>query len=200
MEKFIIGLFSQQLETYIEGFHKEQVNANLLNGKGEITDVQAKVKPINDVLKTFTNLIELQSLFISKLSFNVTSLRNIKKAPIEIYIDEVHLVLIEPLEHELPPETMWPTLAKQIVEKSKRKGNYGLIERIQDNIHVEINRIYITFQPMGNLKTRQFGKWTPPAISIVLIISNTCRLMNTGKKQRLIRYGDTIPTRPNRKN
>lgn len=168
MEKFIIGLFSQQLETYIEGFHKEQVNANLLNGKGEITDVQAKVKPINDVLKTFTNLIELQSLFISKLSFNVTSLRNIKKAPIEIYIDEVHLVLIEPLENELPPETMWPTLAKQIVEKSKRQGNYGLIERIQDNIHVEINRIYITFQPMGNLKTRQFGKWTPPAISIVL--------------------------------
>jgi len=167
MEKFIIGLFSEQLETYIEGFHKEKVNANLLNGKGEISDVRVKVKPINDILKTYTSLVELSSVYISKLSFNVTSFRNIKKAPIEIFIDEVHVVLVEPLENDLTSEAAWPELAKLIVEKAKKKGSYGLIERIQDNITLDINRVYITFQPMGNLKTRKVGPWTPPAISVV---------------------------------
>eukprot|EP00557_Chaetoceros_sp_GSL56_P010386 CAMPEP_0176478374 /NCGR_PEP_ID=MMETSP0200_2-20121128/1149_1 /TAXON_ID=947934 /ORGANISM="Chaetoceros sp., Strain GSL56" /LENGTH=1917 /DNA_ID=CAMNT_0017874301 /DNA_START=31 /DNA_END=5784 /DNA_ORIENTATION=+ len=168
MEKFIIGLFSQQLETYIEGFRKEQVTANLLNGKGEISHVHIKVKPVNDILKRYTHLVELSSVYISKLSFNVTSLRNIKKAPIEIYIDEVHVVLVEPLEYCGPNDASWPILAKSIVEKAKKKGPYGLMERIQDNITLDINRIYLTFQPMGKFKTRQFGKWTPPAISVVL--------------------------------
>jgi len=168
MEKFIIGLFSEQLETYIHGFRKEQLNANLLNGKGEISDVQIRVKPINDILKRYTNLIELSSVYVSKLSFNVTSFRYIKKAPIEISIDEVHIVLQEPLDYSGPGETAWPELAKAIVEKAKRHGGYGLIERIQDNITLDINRVYLTFQPMGKFKTRKVGKWTPPAISVVL--------------------------------
>lgn len=168
MEKFIIGLFTQQLETYIEGFRKEQVTANLLNGKGEISHVQIKVKPVNDILKRFTPLVELSSVYISKLSFNVTSLRKIKKAPIEIYIDEIHVVLVEPLEYTGPNDASWPILAKSIVEKAKKKGPYGLLERIQDNITLDINRIYLTFQPMGKFKTRKIGKWTPPAISVVL--------------------------------
>jgi len=168
MEKFILGLFSEQLENYIEGFHKEQVNANLLRGKGEISDVRVKVKPVNDILKSYTSLVELSSIYISKLSFNMTSLRNIKKAPIEIFIDEVHIVLVEPLEHSGMNEAAWPELSKQIVDRAKKQGSYGLIERIQDNITLDINRVYITFQPMGNFKTRKFGKWTPPAISVVL--------------------------------
>lgn len=168
MEKFIIGLFTQQLETYIEGFRKEQVTANLLNGKGEISHVHIKVKPVNEILKRYTHLVELSSVYISKLSFNVTSLRNIKKAPIEIYIDEIHVVLVEPLEYCGPNDASWPILAKSIVEKAKKKGPYGLMERIQDNITLDINRIYITFQPMGKFKTRKIGKWTPPAISVVL--------------------------------
>lgn len=75
MEKFIIGLFSEQLSTYIHGFRKEQLNANLLNGKGEISDVKIKVQPVNDILKRYTSLVELSSVYLSKLNFNVTSFR-----------------------------------------------------------------------------------------------------------------------------
>lgn len=127
MEKFILRLFSEQLETYIEGFHKEQVNANLLRGKGEISDVRVKVKPVNDILKSYTSRVELSSIYISKLSFNVTSLRNIKKAPIEIFIDELHIVLVEPLEHSTMNEAAWPELAKNIIERANKRGSYGLI-------------------------------------------------------------------------
>ncbi len=168
MEKFIIGLFTEQLSTYIKGFNKDQVNANLLNGKGEVKDIHVNVDPINELLRQYTNLIELSSVYVSKLSFNVTSFRNIKKAPIEISIDEVHVIAVESLAYQGWNEFSWPELAKSIVEKANKNGPYGLLERIQDNITVDMNRVYMTFQPMGKFKTRKIGPWTPPAISVVL--------------------------------
>jgi len=125
MEKFIIGLFSEQLETYIHGFRKEQLNANLLNGKGEISDVQIRVKPINDILKRYTNLIELSSVYVSKLSFNVTSFRYIKKAPIEISIDEVHIVLQEPLDYSGPGETACQNWQRRLWKRRSAMGAMG---------------------------------------------------------------------------
>ncbi len=168
MEKFIIGLFTEQLSTYIKGFNKDQVNANLLNGKGEVKDIHVNVDPINELLRQYTNLVELSSVYVSKLSFNVTSFRNIKKAPIEISIDEVHVIVVESLAYQAFNEFSWPELAKSIVEKANKNGPYGLLERIQDNITVDMNRVYMTFQPMGKFKTRKIGPWTPPAISVVL--------------------------------
>jgi hypothetical protein len=175
MEKFIIGLFSEQLSTYIHGFRKEQLNANLLNGKGEISDVQINVKPVNDILKRYTSLIELSSVYLSKLNFNVTSFRHIKKAPIEVAIDEVHIVLVEPLQSQGPGTSAWNTLnlswneiAKQIIlQKANKSAPYGLLERIQDNITLDIHRVYVTFQTLGKFKTRTWGEWTPPALSLL---------------------------------
>ena len=169
MEKFIIRLFSEQLETYIHGFRKEQLNANLLNGKGEISDVQVKVEPINEILRQYTSLIELSSVYLSKMNINVTSFRQIKKAPIEISIDEVHIVLVEPLLYPFAGQDhkSWMEQSTAVVEKAKKSGPYGLLERIVDNVTLNINRVYLTFQPMGTFKTRRVGKWTPPAISIV---------------------------------
>lgn len=168
MENFIIGLFSEQLSTYIHGFKKEQVNASLLSGKGEISEVQVKVEPINEILESIIPFVKLASVYVSKLSFNVKSVRNIRKAPIEIAIDEVHIVLLERMKFNVPSEQMWNEMAKSLVEKAKKSGSYGLIERIRDNITIDVNRVYITFQPMGKFKTRKIGPWTPPAISVVL--------------------------------
>ena len=49
-----------------------------------------------------------------------------------------------------------------------RSAGYGLVHRIGDNIHVEINRIHIVFQPLGRFKTRRVGPWTPPALTMTL--------------------------------
>jgi hypothetical protein len=166
--EYIISLFSEQLSTYIHGFSKEQVNANLLSGKGEISEVHVKVEPINEIIETSLPFIEFSSVYISKLSFNVTSIRQIRKSPIEISIDEIHVVLVERLKFTGYSEQTWKEVAKSFVEKAKKSGSYGLIERIRDNITLDINRVYVTFQPMGRFKTRRIGPWTPPAISVVL--------------------------------
>ena len=167
MENFIIGLFSQQLSKYIWGFNKEQVDASLLSGKGEIREVQVKVEPINDILKEFIPFIELASVYVSKLSFNAPSIRTIRKTPVEISIDEVHVVVVERLTVPNQSDETWLERAKAYVEQAKKSGSYGLIERIRDNITIDINRVYITFQPMGRFKTRKIGPWTPPAINLV---------------------------------
>lgn len=62
MENFIIGLFSQQLSTFIHGFRKEQVNANLLNGKGEIIDIYINVDPVNDIVRQMNPYFEFSKL------------------------------------------------------------------------------------------------------------------------------------------
>ncbi len=168
MENFIIGLFTEQLSTYIHGFRKEQVNASLLSGKGEISEVHVNVEPINEVLKDFVPYIELASVYVSKVSFNVTSIRNIRKSPIEISVDEVHVVVTERMKFSGYHGQTWVEMAKGYVEQAKNYGSYGLIERIRDNITIDVNRVYVTFQPMGKFKTRKTGPWTPPAISLVL--------------------------------
>jgi hypothetical protein len=169
MESYIIGLFSEQLSTYIHGFKREQVNASLLSGKGEISQVQIKVEPINEILEDIIPSVKLASVYVSKLSFNVTSIRNIRKSPIEVTIDEVHVVFVERLKYKGKSDEQWIETAKTFIEEAKKKSkSYGLIDRIRDNITIDINRMYITFQPMGKFKTRKIGPWTPPAINIVL--------------------------------
>lgn len=118
-------------------------------------------------MKETTPLVELSSVYVSKLSFNVTSFTNLKKKPIEVSIDEIHILIVEPLSYN---ETSYDRdeWNKKIVADALKRGSYGLLDRIGDNITLEVNRIYITFQPMGKFKTRRIGPWTPPAISIVL--------------------------------
>ena len=82
------------------------MNANLLNGKGEIKDVSLNCAFLNSAIATVTPFIELESVHVSKLSFHVTSWANIKKAPILVDVEDVHAVIVEPLH---------------FVEKSKRR-------------------------------------------------------------------------------
>jgi len=91
----------------------------------------------------------------------------LKKKPIEVSIDEIHILLVEPLSFK-ERTWEWDEWSKKIVTEALKRGSYGLLDRIGDNITLEFNRAYITFQPMGKFKTRRIGPWTPPAISIVL--------------------------------
>ena len=105
-------------------------------------------KPLNAILKETTPFIELSSVYVSKLGFNVSSFTNLKKKPIEVSIDEVHVLLVEPLSFK-KRNWSWDKWSKKIVADALKRGSYGLLDRIGDNITLEVNRAYITLQPMG---------------------------------------------------
>lgn len=81
------------------GFRKEQVNANLLNGKGEIRDVEINCSLLNETLSKMTPFVELETVHVSKLSFHVSSWTNIRKAPILVHVEHVTATVNEPLHY-----------------------------------------------------------------------------------------------------
>ena len=89
-------IFSRQ---FIVGFRKEQVNANLLNGKGEIKDVSLNCAALNEHLTQITPFIELETVHVSKLSFHVSSWTNLRKAPILVHIEHLTASVYEPLHY-----------------------------------------------------------------------------------------------------
>jgi hypothetical protein len=99
MEQFVLGIFQEQLSKFIIGFRKEQVNANLLNGKGEIRDVNINCAVLNEDLRKMTPFIELESVHVSKLSFHVSSWTNIRKAPILVHVEHLTAIVNEPLDY-----------------------------------------------------------------------------------------------------
>ena len=190
MESFILNAFSEHLSAVIVGFSRDQINSNLLTGRGEITDVNLNCAFLNDILRSYTQLAVFESVLVTRLGINVTSFSNIKKAPIEIIIDEVHVRLVEPLHFQPAKESNSTSTSgggdgdgdgdggngagtgtaggeKENSPKARSAG-YGLVHRIGDNIHVEINRVHIVFQPLGRFKTRRVGPWTPPALTMTL--------------------------------
>jgi len=159
------------------GFRKEQVNANLLNGKGEIKNVELNCSFLNEQIMRVSPYIELESVHVSKLSFHVSSWTNLRQSPIVIDVEHVTAKIVEPL-HWLDRKRRNPIrqltrhemaqLIKSGALPKPRTGSYNLLDRILDNLTVEIRSINITFQPAGRFKTRRVGPWTPPAIRVQL--------------------------------
>jgi len=162
---------------FIIGFRKEQVNANLLNGKGEIKNVELNCSFLNEQIMKVSPFIELESVHVSKLSFHVSSWANLRQSPICIDIEHVTAKILEPL-HYLDRKRRNPLrqltrheyaqLIRQGALPKPRTGSYNLLDRILDNLTVEIRSIHVTFQPAGKFKTRRVGPWTPPAIRLQL--------------------------------
>ena len=169
----MLGIFQEQLAKLIVGFRKEQVNANLLNGKGEITNVSLNCSIINESISKVSPFFELESVRISKLSFNVTSWANLKKAPLCIVVEDVHAVIVEPL-HFIPKDQRRSLKQisrhkyKEMIKGKKQRGSYSLLDRILDNLQIEVRSVNISFQPRGKFKTRQTGPWTPPSLKLVI--------------------------------
>ena len=172
MESLLLNAFSDHLSSIIIGFRRDQINSSLLTGRGEITSVDLNCHVLNDLLRGYTPLVELESVHVTRLGFNVTSFANIKKAPIEVLIDEIHVRVVECLDYRPPsPSFVDPAAAVAAAKASNDsivQRPYGLMDRIADNLSVEINRLYLTFQPLGKFKTRRTGPWTPPAIGVTL--------------------------------
>jgi len=173
MEQFVLGIFQEQLSKFLVGFRKEQVNANLLNGKGEIRDVNINCSVINNLISKVTPFIILESIRVSKLSFNVTSWTNIKKAPICVVVEDVFVTIVEPLSYvdesqRLKCRQMSREEFKKMMEGKKARGPYNVFDRILDNLQIEIRSVNISFQTMGKFKTKRRGPWTPPQLNLSL--------------------------------
>jgi hypothetical protein len=97
MEQLVLGIFQEHLAGIIVGFRKEQVNANLLNGKGEIRDVSLNCDIINDSIARLCPYIRLEEIHVSRIGFHVTSWTNLRKAPIIVDIGIVSAKIQEPL-------------------------------------------------------------------------------------------------------
>lgn len=132
---------------------------------------------LNQELLKVTPYAQFDRIQISRLSFHVESWTNLRKAPIHVDIEHITAQLSEPFHYVEEGERR---VIRQVTESELaelirnglipklRSASYNLLDRIVDNLSVEINTLSITFQPVGKFKTRCQGPWTPPAVLVQL--------------------------------
>ena len=177
MEQFVLGFFQEHLARYIVGFRKEQINANLLNGKGEIKNVDLNCAILNEELAKMTSYVNLERIQISRLSFHVDSWTNLRNAPIHVDLEDIVVHVNEPL-HYLNPEdrdmilqltlSEFQRLVAEAVLPKPRTSSYNLLDRILDNLSIDIHSVTMNYQTYGKFKTTRVGPWTPPGIEMRL--------------------------------
>jgi hypothetical protein len=148
----------------------------LLNGKGEITDVSLNCSFINEALSKISPYVEFEEIHVSRLGFHVTAWANLRKAPIVVDIGVITATIQEPL-HCLPKSQrkrlriltereLVQLLLDGVYKPLRGNGSYGFIDRIVDNLTIEIQAFNVSFQTWGKFKTRRIGPWTPPRIQL----------------------------------
>ena len=102
MESLLLSTFSEHLTTLVPDFSPAQISSSLLTGRGEITAVDLNCAHLNALLRSYllNGAVRLESVHVTRLGFNVTSFANIKKAPIEVNIDEIHVRVVESLDYD----------------------------------------------------------------------------------------------------
>jgi hypothetical protein len=83
---------------------------------------------------------------------------NITKKPIVLHVDEVEVEMEEPanLEFAGPVE-----LLKKMMEGDRTRG-YGTGDKIGDGISITVNKVFVSLETLGVVKTKTPGPWTPP--------------------------------------
>ena len=174
MENFVFNLFSDKLSKIILDFSPDSINANFLSGRGSITDVRLNVDLINDYLRPSCPFIEFVEIELSELRVEVSSYTNLKKAPIVLVIGEIRAVARESLEYRTGDVDDDATKSKNNSSDvaspptTTPTQQYGLLQRIIDNLSVKVGRISLSFSSLGKFKTRRSGPWTPPALRCVI--------------------------------
>ena len=75
MESFVLNLFSDQLSKVILDFNPNTINANLLSGKGSITNLRLNVDVINEFLNKPPHGLTGRLVVSSMEQLGVTSTR-----------------------------------------------------------------------------------------------------------------------------
>lgn len=157
----------------------------MLNGKGEITDVELNCDFLNtEFLNKLTPFFQLSRIHVSRLSFSVSSWTNLRKAPILIDIEHVTATITEPLEYhprsklrrriqQLTQSQLFQLIRQSIVPT---RGQYNLFDRIVDNLTIEVQSLTIQLQTLGKFKTQRPtttspdrpAPWVPPLLQVRL--------------------------------
>eukprot|EP00934_Nitzschia_sp_Nitz4_P008098 Nitzschia sp. Nitz4//scaffold135_size62275//54221//61276//NITZ4_006357-RA/size62275-snap-gene-0.60-mRNA-1//-1//CDS//3329535584//8088//frame0 len=176
MEQLVLGLFQEQLSKIIVDFRREQINANILNGKGEITDVSLNCAVINETVRKVSPFLEFEDIHVSRLGFHVTSWANLRKAPIVVDMGVITAQIKEPMQclprkerkrlRILTERRLVQLLLEGAYKPLRGNGAYGFADRILDNLTIEIESLCISFQPWGKFKTTRVGPWTPPQLVV----------------------------------
>ena len=115
----------------------------------------------------------MEEIHVSRLGFHVTSWANLRKAPIIVDIGNVTAKIEEPFSilprHQRRRIQMITEseLIQKLAEGFKPlggAGSYGLMDRIVDNLTIEIESFRLEFQTWGKFKTKRPGPWTPPLL------------------------------------
>ena len=158
----------------------------MLNGKGEITDVSLNCSFFNEAIASVTPYIEFDSVHVSKLGFHVTSWTNLRKAPIVVDIEHITATIHEPLRYidKKHRRSLRVLTERELVDlilkglyKPFRGGGvggggalsvtpYGFLDRIVDNLTIEMKSLTINYQTWGRFKTKRVGPWTPPCLQL----------------------------------
>ncbi len=137
----------------------------------------------NEYIATVCPYIRVEEIHVSRLGFHVTSWTNLRKAPIIVDIGHVTAKIEEPLKI-LPPEQrrrMQMITESELMQKIaegfkpfRGSGAYGLVDRIVDNMAIEIESFRVEFQTWGKFKTKRSGPWTPPRLQMELRNLKVC--------------------------
>jgi hypothetical protein len=148
---------------------------------------------LNQELLKITPYLQLDRIQISRLSFHVDSWTNLRKAPIHVDIEHITAQLSEPFHYvdvtsgnrsvlrQVTVSELTELIQQGLVPKL-RTASYNLLDRIIDNLSIEIKSFSITFQPIGKFKTRCTGPWTPPAILLQLHHLKWCSVNELGQE------------------
>lgn len=100
-----------------------------------------------------------------------------QQAPIQVDIGVITAVVVEPLEYQckakvqksfdmVTEKELVRLIEEGLFKKFRRTGSYGLVDRIVDNLSIEIERFNFTFHTLGKFKTKRIGPWTPPILQV----------------------------------
>ena len=117
----------------------------------------------------------MEEIHVSRIGFHVTSWTNLRKAPIIVDIGHVTAKIQEPLillprdQRQRIQVITESELIRKLAEGFKPlrgSGSYGLVDRIVDNLTIEIESFRLEFQTWGKFKTKRLGPWTPPLLQM----------------------------------
>jgi hypothetical protein len=101
----------------------------------------------------------------------------IYKAPILVDIGCITAVVEEPMQYmsagkRAGVRMMTESEVKRLVEENLLKAfrwntSYGIVDRIADNLTIEIQKLELSFRTVGKFKTKRVGPWTPPTLQIL---------------------------------
>jgi len=105
MQALVVKALSKYFQIFINDFKKEQFNLSVLQGKGQLNDLNLNERVVQELLLIPPNMKVIKAT-CSELVVKMPSFTKINKVPVVLTLSEVHIDLCEPLEVEPMPNLL----------------------------------------------------------------------------------------------